>query len=128
VRETAISLVLYAGVAVAAPLLGLGHVVLFGWVIPAVVGLCAVAPYILMPEHYGAPQDRTIVESTATVRSNPLLSFVYLNNNHHTAHHLLSSCNPLQLGEITDLLGDRVELRYRSYASFHREVFRSLRW
>ncbi len=128
VAETLIALALYAAVAVAAPLLGVGQLVLVGWVVPAVIGLCAVAPYILMPEHYGAPLDRTILESTATVRSNPVLSFVYLNNNHHTAHHLMSSCNPLRLGEITDLLGDRVELRYRSYAAFHRDVFRSLSW
>ena len=126
--ETAIAVALYVGVAIAAPALGIGHLVLFGWVIPAVIGLCVVAPFILMPEHYNGAEDATILESTATVGSNALVSYVYLNNNHHTAHHLLSSCNPLQLQEITDLLGDRVQLHYRSYTAFHRDVFRSLRW
>jgi len=126
--ETAIAVAMYAGVAIAAPAFGIGHLVVFGWVIPAVIGLCAVAPYILMPEHYNGAEDATILESTATVGSNALVSYVYLNNNHHTAHHLLSSCNPLRLNEITELLGDRVQLRYRSYTAFHRQVFRSLRW
>ncbi len=126
--ETSIGLALYAVVAVAAPLLGVGWLVLAVWVIPAILALCVVSPYILIPEHYDARMDAPILESTATVRSNRVLSFVYLNNNHHTAHHLVSSCNPLELGQITDLIEDRVELRYDSYTDFHRAVFRDLRW
>lgn len=127
-RETMLALGLYAAVVAGTLATGTATQVLAVWVVPAVLGLCVIAPYVLTAEHYGAPMDRPILESTATVDSNRALSWVYLNNNHHTAHHLLSSCNPLRLQEITEQLGDRVDLRHRSYLAFHGDVWRSLSW
>lgn len=126
--ETLVAVALYALVAVMAVTTPAGRWILLCWVVPAVLGLCVVAPFVLTSEHYLAAQDRPLLESAATVRSNRVLAFVYLNNNHHTAHHLLSSCNPRRLGEITDLIEGRVVLHHRSYTAFHRSVWRSLDW
>lgn len=124
--ELVLAVVSYLAVALGAVATGSVGIVLGVWVVPAVLGLCVVAPFVLTSEHYGAAEDRPILESTATVDSNRLLSFVYLNNNHHTAHHLVSSCNPRRLGEITDLVEQRILLHHRSYTAFHRDVWRSL--
>jgi len=128
IAETVLALVAYLAIVVLGVLTGGLMVVAAVWVVPAVLGLCLVAPFVLTSEHYGAAEDRPLLESTATVDSNPVLAFVYLNNNHHTAHHLLSSCNPLRLPEVTAVVEDRIELRHSSYTAFHRSVWRSLEW
>ena len=128
VAETSLALAAYVAVGVIGVLSGLLGAVMAVWVVPAVLGLCVVAPFVLTSEHYGAAEDRPLLESTATVDSNSVIAFVYLNNNHHTAHHLLSSCNPLRLPEVTATVADRIQLHHRSYTSFHRGVWRSLEW
>lgn len=61
--------------------------VAFVWLIPVALFLSGPFVFVLMPEHYDAPGPGIVTSNTRTCVSNPLMRFIFLNTNLHTAHH-----------------------------------------
>jgi acyl-lipid omega-6 desaturase (Delta-12 desaturase) len=61
--------------------------VAYVWLIPTAFALLGPLPFVLIPEHYDAPGPGPTVSNTRTCVSNPVMRFVFLNTNLHTAHH-----------------------------------------
>lgn len=113
--------------------LGVTHfdVLLCVWLAPWLVTVALLEPFVLVPEHYGADEANaaSALRTTRTVRSNPLVTWLYWGNNMHTAHHLHGGAVPQQIRRVTDeyvlpTIAD--EWVASGYLSFHWRTFRSL--
>lgn len=92
------------------------------WFVPALVSLFGPLPYVLLPEHYDAPGPGSTMTNTRTCVSNPVLRFVYLNTNLHTAHHDRPSVPWHDLTTHHQRIEDDIapDWIFPSYAAFHR--------
>lgn len=102
--------------------------VAFAWLIPASLGLLGPLPFVLMPEHYDAPGPGSPFENTRTCVSNPLLRFLYMNTNLHTAHHLKASVPWQEMEAFHAEIEDRIapEWIFPGYLAFHRFVWQTV--
>jgi fatty acid desaturase len=95
--------------------------VLIAWVVPWFGGIGILAPLILMPEHYAAElDDPNPLTSTTTVRSNPLVGWVYWWNNLHAVHHLSPAVTPQEMR--------RAQQALDPHLAAHRAASGYLRW
>jgi fatty acid desaturase len=98
------------------------------WIIPVLLSLAGPLPFVLIPEHYNAPGRALVTANTRTCLSNPVLRFVFLNTNLHTAHHSRSSvawCDlPRQFESLEAQMDD--EWIFPGYLAFHRFMWNTV--
>jgi acyl-lipid omega-6 desaturase (Delta-12 desaturase) len=93
-----------------------------GWVVPWFVAIGILAPLVLMPEHYAAElNDSNPLTSTSTIRSNPLVGWVYWWNNLHAVHHLWPAVTPQKVRNAQRLLDPHLvdEREETGYVRWH---------
>ena len=91
------------------------------WLIPDAFAVLLVLPLLLLPEHYGATGEGTILENTRSVHSNAVVRWMFWNNNFHAAHHLVPVVPYDKIGRIEQLLEQEPIPAIwwtRSYSSF----------
>jgi fatty acid desaturase len=121
-----------------APLIVIGGIVALGtiwpavvvkaWLVPALGGSVLVFPLLTMPEHFEGKGRAGLLHNTRTTVSNPVVRYLYWNNNFHTAHHLVPTVPPHQLGRVDARVGADNTLRERGFLAFHRRVLTALPW
>jgi len=129
VADTALCLALLVGLV----LLGLSHpgVLVAIWLVPWLITIVVLVPLVLVTEHYGAMVGTVdAVENTRSIVSNPIVRWLYWNNNFHTAHHQLPSAVHQRLPELEQLIdpAGRGAWLVSGYLAFHRQVWASLPW
>ena len=102
------------------------HVLLTYWIGPSVVMMALTNIRGLASHALGDPED--IYLSSRTVRSNPLVRFLFLHENHHLEHHLFPQVPSYHLSRAHRLVWGRLPraLYSPSYAGFLLGFFRSL--
>ncbi|MDQ1438964.1 MAG: hypothetical protein QOK43_2593 [Acidimicrobiaceae bacterium] len=101
-------------------------VVARSWGIPFLVSTVVVS-LVTLPEHYGCDQVPDSFRSTRTTLSNPVVRFLFWNNNFHAAHHIYPAVPYNKVGRLHDYTVGRTSFVGRSYTAFHVDLFRSLR-
>lgn len=114
-----------ATLAIAAAAVKWPMVVARSWAIPFLVSTVVVS-IVTLPEHYGCDQVPDYFRSTRTTLSNPVLQFLFWNNNFHAAHHIYPAVPYNKVGKLHDYTIDRTSYVSRSYTAFHIDLFRSL--
>ncbi|MEI7547294.1 MAG: fatty acid desaturase [Actinomycetota bacterium] len=103
------------------------------WLAPWLVTVVLLEPFVLVPEHYGAVETdaASALLTTRTVRSNPVVTWLYWGNNMHTAHHLHVGAVPQHIRRVTDefvMPSIPDEWTASGYLSFHWRTFAGLPW
>ena len=111
--------------AVAAAAVKWPMIVAKAWAIPFLVSTVVVA-VVTLPEHYGCDRVPDYFRSTRTTLSNPVLQFLFWNNNFHAAHHIYPAVPYNKVGKLHDYTVGRTAYVSRSYTAFHLELFREL--
>jgi|GEM_PF-6533458 len=100
----------------------------FVWLIPAAAFLTGPFVFVLMPEHYDAPGPGVVTSNTRTCVSNPVMRFVFLNTNLHTAHHDRPAVPwtglPARHDEIAATIDE--EWVFSGYLAFYRFMWRNI--
>jgi fatty acid desaturase len=98
------------------------------WLLPLAFVYIVLLPFVLLSEHYGGEPDRSPLENTRTVRSNPAVRWAFWNNNFHAEHHLVPAVPYDKLPRLHQLTAEQLgpEWLARSYTSFHRGVLAPL--
>lgn len=118
-------LVLVVTVGMVAATVASPRLVLVLWGIPVLLS-SFVFTMTVVPEHYGCPPGPDQIESTRTVVSNRVFSYLYWENNFHTEHHLLPGVPYHRLRRVRAALGDRVLNTAPSYLRWHAGLAREL--
>jgi fatty acid desaturase len=102
--------------------------VAFAWLIPVAAFLSGPFVFVLMPEHYDAPGPNAVTSNTRTCVSNPVMRFIFLNTNLHTAHHDRASVPWTGLLEHHAGLEARIddEWVFSGYLAFYRFMWRNV--
>ena len=95
------------------------------WGIPFLVST-VVTSIVALPEHYGCDRVPDYFRSTRTTLSNPVLQFLFWNNNFHAAHHIYPAVPYNRIGKLHDYTVERTTHVARSYTEFHVGLFRDL--
>lgn len=97
------------------------------WIFPSFVMMALTNIRGLASHALGDPED--IYVSSRTIRSNPLVSYLFLHENHHLEHHLFPQVPSYHLARAHRLVWPRLPraLYAPSYAEFLLGFFRSLR-
>jgi fatty acid desaturase len=95
------------------------------WAIPFLVSTVVVA-IVTLPEHYACDQVPDYFRSTRTTLSNPVVQFLFWNNNFHAAHHIYPAVPYNKVGKLHDYTVGRTTHVARSYTAFHLDLFRDL--
>ena len=95
------------------------------WAIPFLVSTVVVS-IVTLPEHYGCDRVPDYFRSTRTTLSNPVLQFLFWNNNFHAAHHIYPAVPYNKVGKLHDYTIGRTTHVARSYTAFHLGLFREL--
>lgn len=103
------------------------------WLAPWLLAVVVLEPLVLIPEHYGAEEaDAALaLRTTRTVRSNPLVGWVYWRNNLHTAHHVAPGAVPQDIATVSATLVEPClapQWWASGYLAFHWQLLRRLPW
>jgi fatty acid desaturase len=118
------ALALVAGIAFTA---ATGNLILvFVWLLPALLVAEAVHFLIELPEHFGlnTQTDPNVLTNTRTVLAGPFAVWVTNGNNLHTAHHYHQGVPMTNVPRLHELAKQRFESVMPSYWSFYRAVLR----
>ena len=85
VREARLYLLGYA-VAIGASILAGSWAMVWGWIVPLIVGHWFLRPYLLA-EHTGCAHTTDMLENTRTTRTNAMVRLFAWNMPYHTEHH-----------------------------------------
>lgn len=124
VREARAHLALYA-LAAAASLAAASPLLLWLWVLPALLGQPFLRLYLLA-EHNGCPLVPDMLANSRTTLAAPPLRALCWNMNLHTAHHAYPAVPFHALPAADRLLAPQVAVRSRGYLSVNREIWRRL--
>ena len=124
VGEARAHLALYA-LAAAASLAAGSALLLWLWVLPALLGQPFLRLYLLA-EHGGCPRVPDMLANSRTTLTHPALRALCWNMNLHTAHHAYPAVPFHALPAADRLLAPRIAVRSRGYLSVQREIWRSL--
>ena len=100
-------------------------VALKAWFIPFWFSTVLLTLFTL-PEHYGCDRVPDYFRSTRTTLTNPVVRFLFWNNNFHAAHHIYPAVPYNHLGRLHDYTVERTTHVSRSYTEFHLGLVRSL--
>ena len=109
----------------AASLASASSLLLWLWVIPALLGQPFLRLYLLA-EHSGCPQVPDMLANSRTTISNPVLRRLCWNMNRHSAHHAYPAVPFHALPAADRLLEARIAVRSRSYVGVQREIWKGL--
>jgi len=109
------------------------ELLLHAWLGPWLIAVVVLEPLVLIPEHYGArvADARFALRTTRTVRSSRLVTWLYWQNNLHTAHHLAPGVVPQELGKVdAEFVQPNLAAEWTSsgYLAFHWSLWRALPW
>jgi fatty acid desaturase len=124
VREARWHLAGYA-LAAAASLAAGSTLLLWLWVIPALVGQPFLRLYLLA-EHSGCPEVPDMLANSRTTLSNPVVRLLCWNMNLHSAHHAYPALPFHALPAADRLLAPQIALRSRGYAAVQRTIWAQL--
>lgn len=119
------AVVTLATLAVAAAAVKWPMAVARAWAIPFLVSTVVVS-IVTLPEHYGCDQVPDYFRSTRTTLSNPVVQFLFWNNNFHAAHHIYPAVPYNKVGRLHDFTVGRTTHVARSYTAFHIDLFKDL--
>ena len=105
-----------AGLSVAAG----SAVLLWIWVIPAIVGQLFLRLYLLA-EHGRCPMVADMFENTRTTLTGPLVRWIAWNMPYHTEHHAFPAVPFHRLPDLHADIRDRLKVVTPGYVAFHRE-------
>lgn len=125
VREARAHLLLYGLAAVASVAAG-SALLLWLWVLPALLGQPFLRLYLLA-EHSGCPAVRDMLANSRTTLTNPLMQGLCWNMNLHSAHHAYPAVPFHALPAADRLLAPHIAVRSRGYLAVQKEIWRSLR-
>lgn len=118
-------LVLALGLGVAFSLWQWPGIVLRAWAVPFAISTVVVS-MVTLPEHYGCDQVPDYLRSTRSTLSNPVMRFLFWNNNFHAAHHVYPAVPYHRYSELHEYTVGRTAHVAPSYTSFHAGLLRSL--
>lgn len=95
------------------------------WAFPFLISTVAVS-IVTLPEHYGADQVPDYFLSTRTTLSNPVVQFLFWNNNFHAAHHIYPAVPYDKVVKLHDYTVGRTKHVAKSYTAFHVGLLRDL--
>ncbi|HEV7888884.1 MAG TPA: fatty acid desaturase [Acidimicrobiales bacterium] len=95
------------------------------WGVPFLVSTTVVS-IVTLAEHYGCDKTADPFRATRTTLSNPVVRFLFWNNNFHAAHHIYPAVPYNKVGRLHELTVGRTAYVDRSYTSFHLSLVRSL--
>lgn len=93
------------------------------WVVPMLLFLAGPYTFFALSEHYGAPHDGQMVNSTGSVETNALYRWITLDGNYHLAHHVFPNASWWWLRSADAHLQSEDTLHHRGYLEFHRQVW-----
>ena len=120
IREARIHLAAY-GVTAALGVFFKLDVLLWLWVIPAVLGQPFLRAYLLA-EHSACPLVADMLANTRTTFTNAAVRFLAWNMPHHTAHHALPSVPFHKLPLLTEMLRARLKSTAATYREAHQQI------
>jgi fatty acid desaturase len=124
VREARAHLALYA-FSIAASLAAGSALLLWLWVLPALLGQPVLRRYLLA-EHSGCPAVPDMLANSRTTLTHPALRALCWNMNLHTAHHAYPAVPFHALPAADRLLAPQIAVRSRGYLAVQKEIWRSL--
>ena len=123
--ETRAFLAIYAATVAATIATGTFDLLLLYWVVPRLAG----EPFlrlIRVAEHTGAAESPDLLQNTRTVRTHPLLNFLFWNMPYHAEHHLLPSLPFHALPRLHRAVAPKLGHVSTGYWSVHRVLLRQL--
>lgn len=99
---------------------------LWGWLLPLVLGQLMLRPYLLS-EHTGCATTASALENTRTTYTNPLMHWFTWNMPYHAEHHAYPSVPFHALPRLNALIDDRILHKGDGYPAVVREVWTFLR-
>jgi fatty acid desaturase len=98
--------------------------VLFTWVLPAVVFAEPIHFLIELPEHFGlnTQTDPNVLANTRTIRAGRFARWFTNGNDVHTAHHYHQGVPMAQVRRLHNVIKDRIETVDPGYRAFYRKV------
>lgn len=105
-------------------LTGNWQLVLFAWVLPAIL-LAEPAHFLIeLPEHFGlnTQTDPNVLTNTRTVRAGWFGTWYTNGNDVHTAHHFHQGVPMAQVRRLNELITQQIATIEPSYPSFYRKV------
>jgi fatty acid desaturase len=115
---------LYAGLAGLSFLTG-STILLYAWVIPALIGQPALRLYLLA-EHTGCPKVMNMLDNTRTTLTTWPIRKIAWNMPYHTEHHSYPAVPFHRLPELHALMEGHLLHVEPGYSSFHRRYLRDL--
>jgi fatty acid desaturase len=99
---------------------------LFTWVIPALLLAEPIHFLIELPEHFGlnTQTDPNVLANTRTVRAGRFAQWFTNSNDVHTAHHYHQGVPMAQVRRLHKVINDRIETIDPSYWTFYRKVIK----
>jgi fatty acid desaturase len=124
IRTEYLAFVVILVAAVAFTTITASPLLLFVWVIPALLLAEPIHFLIELPEHFGlnTQTDPNILANTRTVRSSRFAQWFTNGNDVHTAHHYHQGVPMAQVRKLHQVIEDRVENIDPSYWAFYKNV------
>jgi len=100
--------------------------VLFAWVLPAILVAEATHFLIELPEHFGlnTQTDPNVLTNTRTITASRFAQWLTNSNNLHTAHHFHQGVPMVNVERLHEMTKDNFAVVDPSYWSFYRNVIR----
>lgn len=125
ILEARIVLAIYC-VALAGSLAAGSALLLWYWVIPALLGQPFLRLYLLA-EHSACPRSADMLENSRTTYTNALVRFLAWNMPYHAEHHAWPSIPFHALPQANALIRDRLRTTAQGYAAATREIWNAMR-
>lgn len=125
IHEARWVLAIYA-VALAASIAAGSALLLWYWIIPALLGQPVLRLY-LMAEHSGCPRSRDMLENSRTTYTNALVRFLAWNMPFHAEHHAWPSIPFHALPAANALIRDKLRTTAPGYVAALRDIWHSMR-
>jgi fatty acid desaturase len=124
IRTEYIGFAVVLAVAIAVSIFIGNPLVLFAWVIPALLVAEPTHFLIELPEHFGlnTQSDPNVLSNTRTVTGSRLAKWFTNGNDLHTAHHFHQGVPMARVADLYKMIEDRVETVDHSYWSFYKKV------
>ena len=126
-RRWIVANVAVLAVAVAGLVLAIGaapEAVVKAWLVPYVLTMTVLFPFVLLPEHYRGAGGVPPLENTRTTRSNAAVRWLLWNANFHGEHHLVAAVPHDKLERLNEIVAPQHDEQWKSsgYLGFHRDL------
>lgn len=97
-----------------------------GYWIPVCIFMPMIAYITAVPEHYDVKYGRDSLANTRTIKTNPIISFLFWHFNFHTAHHYNPSVPFYSLPTLHKKISPKVKYSEKSYLGFHCKIIKKI--